>query len=261
MMKMALTALCTVSASIFAGEIMEFPEKADWQDSKNLKTLPGDVLEFSKGVAFSTEAIKVQAGKDTLLSGEFRCPEPGKKVRIYFAFNPLDAQKKGISAYHVNTILNSDTVLAAPAKKGDLFIKVKDGSKFSRGTKAAFHTKKDFSDLPNRELSSGFFKSSEKLSDGTWIIHLTLKLHKDYPAGTGVRAHGGGGYQYAVIHDLTDTKWRSLKGMVKGMAKKGMGGRLWAPGSHYANIVIFSNGKAPVQFRNIKCEIKEPGKK
>lgn len=256
-MKIALAVLCTSSVSLFAGEIMEFPEKADWRDSKNLKTLPGDVLEFSKGMAFSTEAIKVQVGKNTILSGEFRCTEPGKKVRVFFAFNPLDAQKKVISAYHVNNIANSDTVLAAPAKRGDLFIKVKDGSKFTRGTKAAFNTKEDFSDLPNRELSNGNFKSAEKNPDGTWTIHLSLPLHKDFPAGTKVRAHAGGGYIYTSICDLADTNWKSLKGTVKGMVKRGMGGKNWAPGSAYANIVIFSNGKAPVQFRNIKCEIKD----
>lgn len=246
---LALTALC-------GGEMLDFPEKADWQDSPNLKTLPGDVLEFSKGAVRSTETVKAEPGKTTIISGEFRCPVPGKKVRVFFAFSPLDAQKKNISALHVNAIANTDTVLTAPVKKGDTSVIVKDGSKFNKGMRIVFNTKEDYSDLPNRDISSGYFAKSEKLADGTWKITFQSKIYKDYPAGTKVRAHASGGYQYAAIFDLADTKWKSVKGTVKGMVKKGMGGASWAPGSKFANIVIFSNGKAPVQFRNIKYEVK-----
>ncbi|MBR2364693.1 MAG: hypothetical protein IKA79_05790 [Lentisphaeria bacterium] len=246
----SLTVLC-------AAEIAEFPEKADWRDSPNLKTLPDDVLLLAKGVVTSTEMIKTDPAKTTILSGEFRCPEPGKKVRVYFAFKPADAKKDSITAYHVNIVPGTDTELTAPVKKGDMTILVKDGSKFRAGTKVVFNTKEDYSDLPNKEVSHGNFKTAEKLPDGTWKITLTLKMHKDYPAGTKVRLHANGGYQYVSIIDLADTNWKSTKGTVKGMVKKGMGGRMWTPGTAYANIVIFTNGKAPIQFRNIKLEVKD----
>ena len=247
---LSLTALC-------AAELTDFPEKADWRDSPNLKALPEDVLELSKGVVTSTEMIKVDPAKTTVLSGDFRCPVPGKKVRIYLAFNPADAKKDSITAYHVNIVPGTDTFLTAPVKKGDTTLLVKDGSKFRAGTKVIFNTKEDYSDLPNREVSHGNFKSAEKLSDGIWKITLTLKMHKDYPAGTKVRLHANGGYQYVSIFDLTDTNWKSTKGTVKGMVKKGMGGRMWTTGSSFANVVIFTNGQAPIQFKNIKLEIKD----
>ena len=247
---LSLTALC-------AAELTDFPEKADWRDSPNLKALPEDVLELSKGVVTSTEMIKVDPAKTTVLSGDFRCPVPGKKVRIYLAFNPADAKKDSITAYHVNIVPGTDTFLTAPVKKGDTTLLVKDGSKFRAGTKVIFNTKEDYSDLPNREVSHGNFKSAEKLSDGTWKITLTLKMHKDYPAGTKVRLHANGGYQYVSIFDLTDTNWKSTRGTVKGMVKTGMGGRMWTPGTAFANIVIFTNNNTPIQFRNIKLEVKD----
>ena len=105
--------------------------------------------------------------------------------------------------------------------------------------------------------NAGIIKSAEKLSDGTWKITLTLKMHKEYPAGTKVRLHANGGYQYVSIFDLTDTNWKSTRGTVKGMVKTGMGGRMWTPGTAFANIVIFTNNNTPIQFRNIKLEVKD----
>lgn len=251
-----LAALLLVTTHCGA-EMMDFPEKADWQDSPNLKTLPDDVLLLAKGLVVSTEMIKADPAKSTILSGDFRCTVPGKKVRIYLAFRPADAKKDAITAYQVNVVPGTDTVLTAPVKKGDLTIHVKDGSKFRTGTKVVFNTKEDYSDLPNREVSYGNFKKAEKLPDGTWQITLSLKMHKEYPAGTKVRLHANGGYQYVSIFDLTDTKWKSVKGTVKGMAKTGMGGRMWTPGTAFSNIVIFTNNNTPVQFKNIKLEVKD----
>lgn len=251
-----LAAMLSLTA-VYAAEITDFPEKADWRDSPNIKTLPDDVLELFKGLITSTEMIKVDPAKTITLSGDFRCPVPGKKVRIYLAFSPADAKKDAITAYHVNIVPGTDTVLTAPVKSGDTTLLVKDGSKFRAGTKVVFNTKEDYSDLPNKEVSHGSFLKGEKLSDGSWKITLSLKMHKDYPAGTKVRLHANGGYQYASIFDLSDTKWKSVKGIVKGMVKTGMGGRMWTPGTAFANIVIFTNNNTPIQFKNIKLEVKD----
>lgn len=251
-----LFTVCSLTG-LFAGEILEFPEKADWLDSTNLKALPGNVLEFHKGMVYSTVSVKALYDKTTVFSGEFRCKEPGQKVRLFFAVRPLDAWKRPITAYHVNTIPLSDTVLLSPVKKGDRFLHVRNGEKFKKGAKTAFDTKEDLSDLPNRNLSKGNVKKGEKLQDGSWHIHLTAPLTKEYPQGTRVRAHGNGPFQNAAIVDLTGTDWKKVEGRVKGVVKRGMGGRKWTPGSAYGYIVLYCRGKVPVQFRNIKCEIKD----
>ena len=231
--KIQIAALSFAAACLVCGaEPMEFPEKADWGDAPGIKILEGDVLELGKGVIFSTETFRVDPGKTTVLTGEFRTL-PGKKVK------------------------GTDTELVAPVKKDDLIVKAKDASRFIPGTVIVFNTKEDFSDLPNRARSHGFFKSAEKQADGTWNITLQAKAAGEYPAGTKIRAHAGGGYQYAVIADL-DGNWKTFSGSVKGTAKSGLGGKEWRPGSAYAKVVIFGNAKdAPIQFRNVKVDVRD----
>lgn len=255
--KIQIAAFSFAAACLACGaEPMEFPEKADWGDAPGIKALEGDVLELGKGVIFSTETFRVDPGKTTVLTGEFRTL-PGKKARLFFAFSPYDAGKKPITALNVNIVKGTDTELVAPVKKDDLIVKAKDASRFIPGTVIVFNTKEDFSDLPNRARSHGFFKSAEKQADGTWNITLQAKAAGEYPAGTKIRAHAGGGYQYAVIADL-DGSWKTFSGSVKGMAKSGLGGKEWRPGSAYAKVVIFGNAKdAPIQFRNVKVDVRD----
>ncbi len=249
-------ALLLCAAGLGAADPVEFPEKADWNDSPQLKTLADDVLELNNDVITSTELIKIDPKKKTHLTGEFRAL-PGKKARLFFAFSSYDAQKQPISAIDVNAVKGSDTELLAPVKKDDRTLKVKDASRFLPGTVVVFNTKEDYSDLPNRVRSHGFFEKAEKQPDGTWIVTLKAKAGQDFPAGTKVRAHGSGGYQYVAITEL-DGSWKKLGGFCTGMAKVGLGGKEWRPGSAYVKAVIFgAKPEAPIQFRNVKLTEQE----
>ncbi len=247
--------MLSVALVTTGAELSDFPEKADWNDAPGLVELDGDILQLEKGLLNSTETFKIDPSKEITVSGEFRTL-PGKKVRLFLAFQPYDANGKHILASHVNVIAGSDSELIAPVGKKDTTLKVKDASKFIPGTKVAFETVVDYSDLPNGKVSHGNFKSAEKQPDGTWVITLTASCGLEYPAGTKVRAHGGGGYQYANIVDLNGDKWVKVQGKVKGIAKSGLGGKNWRPGTATAGLMIFGGSKdKPIQFRNVKLEI------
>lgn len=120
-----------------------------------------------------------------------------------------DKDKKMINITHVNRVAGTDTVLAKPCTFTDSKIYVKDGSKWRKGGiyLAAFETKPDFSDLPNRNITRIGIKDVKKLADGTWEISFSNEIGKEYPAGANIREHATGGtYDYLYYGKLSDMK-------------------------------------------------------
>jgi hypothetical protein len=197
--------------------------------------------------AFSPGFIEIDPTKAYKLSGSFK--SIGKdKGRAYLGLVMCDAKKRTILRSYITIKKGSFTQLAAAAKVGDKVLKLTDctnwNKKASSRTIIAFGAKKDFSDLPNYNLSPAIIKLEKKAD----VYEVTLKspLKKAYPAGTEVRQHHNfGGYQYcAASSKLVPNKWTKYSGVVKGLVKSGAPNKQFWPGTKYARVVVILNYQA-----------------
>jgi hypothetical protein len=213
-----LAGLVLTTVSLYAGEtlIKEDAEngKADFHgkveisnDAKNGKK--AFLVKNSRSIA-SKKKFKINPDKYYIASVWVKAVGE-KPSYAYLGIKPLDTKGKYIRSRDVNSLPKTFTELTAPCKAGDTVIKVKDGSKWKvhKYYVAAFDTKADKSDLPNRNLSDGI-KSIEK-KDGYYEITLLKPLKKAYPAGTKVREHRMGGYVYPK-HGKVPAEWTKWQG-------------------------------------------------
>jgi len=188
--------------------------------------------------------IEINPEKIYKLSGLFK--SIGKNQgRCYLGLVMYDARKRFITRSQIIYQPNSQTKLVADAKVGDTVIKLADCSKWNTQrltrTLVAFGAQKDFSDLPNTDLSPYVVKL-EKQGD---IYELTLKkaLDKDYPAETAVRQHYHiGGYQYcAAVNKQVPNEWTKYSAVLKGISQKGPSDKQFWPGTKYVKVIIYLN--------------------
>ena len=133
--------------------------------------------------------IPVDPGKIYTLKASFRTLDPNLPASAYLGLNLYDENKHIIGHYNVQACSNTDSEVIS-ARKGDKFLTVRmiknyDKIKYSA---VAFNTKKDFSDLPNYDISPQCAKMSAD-KDGNLRIDLKYPLKKDYKKGTPVRLH------------------------------------------------------------------------
>ena len=155
--------------------------------------------------------------------------------------------KKMIGPLEVNRVANSDTVLAEECTFTDSKIIVKNGANWKKGGNylAAFETKNDFSDLPNRNITRNGIKEVKKLENGNYEITFTNEIGKEYPAGTAVRQHAAGAtYNYIFYGKLSNIK-KNMKYSVKNLR----------PGTAYAGFIILVNSAKNFSSElTFKCE-------
>jgi hypothetical protein len=131
----------------------------------------------------------------------------------YLGFAPYTAKGRFISQQSIYGLPGTLTELAAPCKKTDKVIKIKNGAKWQKNRWAliAFGAKADNSDLPNFNHSSIGIEKIEKKGD-IYEVTLVKAVGRAYPAGTKVREHRcGGSYMYAK-HGKVPTKWTKWEG-------------------------------------------------
>ena len=250
-----LTALC--AGSLSAQDVFKPVKTTDLTPSKRISLVQGAFLFKGATAYVSPQTFVLDPAKKYELSGEF-CQKSGKPVSILFGFIPQDAKGANITSGSVLVAPHSIIATAAAAKKGDKVIKVKDASKWSGGKRAsyvAFGAKKDFSDLPNRDISA-VAAPGIKQNNGVWEITLKAPLKKDVAAGTLVRQHfPGGAFIYTISIPKLDNKWVARKGIISGMAKYGIpGNKLW-PGTKKVKLLVYAlrgDGTSEFMARNIK---------
>ena len=155
---------------------------------------------------------------------------------VLAGYDVFDKNGRQITSSHVGAINGTLTIVAEDAPKGATVVKLKDGSKYRKGSAVlAFDAKEDFSDLPNFNISSSV-KSIAKQGD-VWEITLVSPLKKDIKAGTPVREHGQAGYLY-VASPGVKAEPVSKTGTVKGIAASGWGGGKWPAGAATARFLI-----------------------
>ena len=240
--KVFLAAVLTiVSASLFAGKtIVEKFEKAA------VRQQDGSYCINSGKHAFSSDIIPVNdLTKETIVTMDLKAPADGAKGLLYYVgIVNFDKNGRRIEISYVNPVKDSDTVLAAPCKKTDTVLKVKDASKFKVNTCIAYNTKKDLSDLPNFTASErSKIKSIVKKGD-IWEVTLTKPCNVEYPANTPVRAHFGGWYQYIICGHTPPAagQWKSYTIKIAG-TQVGNPGTKWTVGTAGIKFIIFNNGK------------------
>ena len=250
----AAASICAVSAAD-----LYVPKAAADFDKANIFTVKNGVFT-AKGpfTATSKKVFKVDPAKKYRVSGTVKGIS-GKTGYIYLGFVPYNAQNRWIHPASANCGANTFTELAAPVKKGDKVIKVKDASKWDSKTPygaVAFDAKADFSDLPNFNFVFVPKNSIAKKGD-VWEITLKTPLAKAYPAGTKIRQQlSSSTYIYAVIRKVAD-KELQLAGTVSGLYKNKIGfGKFW-PGTKTFRLLVMHGSTKPdavLEIKNLKLE-------
>jgi hypothetical protein len=254
----AVSAMVAGAAHVGAGESFYFGEKEDWTTSAVINQ-DGSLGLKGGQWTYSAETFPVDPTATSKLSGEFkRLPGAGENDRFFFAFLNFDKDMKRIEGAHVNPVKGSDTVLAAPCTAKDTLIKVRNGESFKPGVLIAFNTMDDYKDLPNRNVNAKApVTGSKRLDDGTWQVALKDAIGTDAPAGTRVRAHQGGWYQYSgALAEPIPKEWTKFEATIQGI-EPGDHRDKWRPGTAYAQLIIFGNGPAKepfLAFRNVRFE-------
>ena len=191
--------------------------------------------------------IEIDPSKTYQLSGSLK--SIGKdKGTSYLGLIMYDAKKRLISLSVVLSRKGSFTELAADAKTGDKVLKLKNcarwDTKILKRTQVAFNSKKDYSDLPNYNLSNLIVKL-EKKGD---VYEITLKspIKKTFPTGTKVRQHYSyGGYQYcAAAGKIVPDKWTKYSAVIKGTAKTRNSMTQFWPGTKFVKVIVILNYNA-----------------
>lgn len=254
---MVAAALC---ASVSAAEnVLKITAPADFTGSgaAKLKAVPGGI-GFSVGTGFmevvSKKHIPVDLAKKYLVTFEYRLA-PGSESGCGFYFAPLSltAANKVITCDSQYITAGSETTLAAPVKKGDKIVRIKDGSKWiAKYGAIAFNVKEDLSDLPNPDVIR---LTGLKKVNKIWEASLRTPAPKAYPAGTAVRNHRDGAtYRYIGGYCKPQTQWKKAERIITGALRERVPNyeKSWRPGTASAGIIIFTgNGKGEVELRNI----------
>jgi hypothetical protein len=206
----------------------------------------------------STELIPVDTAKTYKISGWFKSADD-KKTNLYLGLMPLDANKTQIQCAFANVVTGSEAELAEACKAEDKVIKVKDASKWSIKDKynhVAFESDNSgaFKDLPNSKISGSIIKAEKK--DNLWEVTLEKPCGKAYPANTPVRIQRDGGtYMYPVMTaNFQSQEWKEFTAQVKGLAKSGVPGNQFWPGTKYVKIIILPLNGGMLYFDDVKFE-------
>ena len=167
MKKTLILAMASLALGAFGGTLLECPDKGDWKDSRELTQKKDDTLVFTgKGELHSTERFAVDPAKTIRFSGEFRKNNPSEKVMLFVAFWCWDKNNRQITPRNISPVAGTESELAAPVKKTDRTVTVRDASRLKPGMAMAFAVADDKSDLPNFNISSGTVAKTEKNADG-----------------------------------------------------------------------------------------------
>ena len=146
-----------MAGGVFAAEAVKPAAVADFVGyTKSAKNIENGIRFTGKGtLSFkSVKRINVDFSKKYRISCEYRMA-PGSKSEAFFYFAPVSYDKEGreINATGQYCIRGTETELAAPAKKGDKVVKIKNGAKwFVQWGAIAFNAKADRWELPNNDF-------------------------------------------------------------------------------------------------------------
>ena len=239
--KIFIAALSVLAIPLFAEKTI-----VEKFDKTAVRQQDGSYCIQSGKHAFSSDIIPVNdLTKETVVTLDLKAPaDIAKGVLYYVGIVNFDKNGKRIQISYVNPVKDSDTVLAAPCKKTDTVLKVKDASKFRKNACIAYNTKKDLSDLPNFTAAEICKIKDIVKKDDCWEVTLSRPCNVEYPADTPVRAHFGGWYQYIICGHTPPAagQWKSYTIKIAG-TQVGNPGTKWTVGTAGVKFIIFNNGK------------------
>ena len=183
----------------------------EFTDGAKLEVVDGVLAVRQPGSFISKQHVAVDTAKPALLTLEYKLSPEAKPESIVFSLDVIDAKGVRFVGAHIFPIKETETELAADAKKGDKTLKIKDASQWQdlplkRGTMVAFNVKEDLSDLPNRTVS-GLIDSVSPEGEVT----LRVPLRVGYPAGTRVRVHRDiGSFGIGSTYRKAGEEWKKL---------------------------------------------------
>ena len=253
-----------LTGSVFADGIeFKLDKPSDWKSMGGSVQWVGakkDVLQATGSVMISsTRLFDVDVKKKYKLEADVKRISGGAAY-IYLGFIPYDKNGKAIGAESVNIQPGSETTVLKAGKVGDTKLILKNNSKWAVQYlyAVALNAKKDYSDLPNRDLLPC---SKVAVVNGNLEVTLKKPLAKAVAAGTPVRAHLGGGYMYTGGYKkLSDGQTAEMKGVAKGRIPYSLRGGSWTAGAAKAQVIMlinWGNHKAVTQVKDIELEIEK----
>lgn len=233
MLKKILTLIVAASTITAFADSITHGKPADYTGNpKNLSITNEGKLKISGNGTWNRKTpLEIKDAKQLVIDFEFAQTNGDANGGIGIVC--YDKNKNTILPIHSNRVANSDTILAEPCTFTDSKIIIKNGANWKKGGNylAAFETKPDFSDLPNRNITRNGIKEVKKLENGNYEITFTNEIGKEYPAGTAVRQHAAGAtYNYIYYGKLSNIK-KNMKYSVKNLR----------PGTAYAGFIILVN--------------------
>lgn len=151
------------------------------------KQADGSLLCSRTCYAASRKKIPVDPTKKYRIS----CEAKGSgNIRI--GVSPFTAEGTVATVAGLQPLTGTETVLIAPAAKGDKSFKVKDASKWNiKDARVVYDADMQGRDLPNYNFFGGRVKSISKDADG-YLVTMTGAIGIDLPPGACVRQHREG---------------------------------------------------------------------
>ena len=207
------------------------------------------LLEYGSRVTAS-RMFAVDPAQAYLLEGEFRADAP---TTLSFGLEFFDADRKMLHAFMFSGIPGTETELAAPAKKGDKVLKVRDASRWQSVYNLAV-PRIDPAEcgVSRGELALAINKFRRRR--GVFEVELVRGVPCDLAAGTVIAQHCGMPPFYAVWRrPVPGGRWLRFRRLVRAGEGFSRESENFWPGTRYARFFVYAGKGAEVRFRNLKC--------
>ena len=211
----------------------------------------------AKKMYMGRELIKIEPDGEYELSAEI-CGD-GKSVNhADIGLALYNSRKQLITHSSMAYVSGSEAVLGAPIVKGAKTMLLKNAGDWETFLKKgariiAMNAKADYSDLPNQNLC--YFIEKIVRKDGLVEVQFTRGVPKDYPAGTPVRLHCDGGYQWSLMQfGKIPSVWKTFSQRISGTAVRGVPYNQFWKTTCYVRPVIYSRKDSALFIRKISLE-------
>ncbi|MBR4219932.1 MAG: hypothetical protein IKR81_02185, partial [Victivallales bacterium] len=191
-------------------------------------------------ILLATEFIEIEPDGTYEIAAEF-CGEG--ECRVDFGLALYDKNKQIITHSSMDALPGSEAVLAEAVAKGATKLTLENVTDWASlvkngGRIIAMEAKENYSDLPNRNLCY-FVTKLEKQGEAI-SVELSTPANKGYPAGTKVRLHRDGGYQWSLLEfSALPPVWTSHKARISGTADRGTPRNQFWKTTRYAKVALF----------------------
>lgn len=255
-------ALLLAVGALYGGEVLiEASDPGDFGTNPVMTAdADGNLIPGSGKTYITAKSVPVDFDKKYVISFECKGGDDNTETAVAAVVAiPCDAKGRRIHGGFVDRLPGTETTLAKEIKVGDTEAVISANKAWSAAMKrkssyaVAFNVKKDFSDLPNRELLN--VKSQKIDEDGNIVVKFTTKSKRKYEAGTAVRLqrHGWNGVGKVA---KSGKEWQKITFTIQGTSDRALGTKWW-PGTKSAKLGIYGdrrNGANEILIRNFKME-------